>query len=152
MKGNNRHVLSAAWAPKTHSLARYSSTSPTNSSLSTKDKLKRAVKDYGATVVVFHVAISITSLSICYAAVARFACLKLAYHLQRAACLTCLFSQRFRCSRAVDENRSFQRDAGIETDGRSVNFSGSLRRSQIIRSHTYEHHSRLGAIYRSLFA
>lgn len=38
---------------------------------STKDKLKRAVRDYGATVIVFHVSISITSLGICYAAVAR---------------------------------------------------------------------------------
>jgi len=37
---------------------------------STKDKLKRAVRDYGATVIVFHVSISITSLGICYAAVA----------------------------------------------------------------------------------
>jgi len=40
-------------------------------------KLKRAVKDYGATVIVFHVTISIASLSICYAAVARFACVEL---------------------------------------------------------------------------
>lgn len=77
-KGNSWHVLSAACVSRNHSLARYNSSTATNkptTTLSTKDKLKRAVKDYGATVIVFHVAISITSLSICYAAVARFACL-----------------------------------------------------------------------------
>ncbi|CAF4760221.1 unnamed protein product [Pieris macdunnoughi] len=34
--------------------------------LSAKDKLKKAVKDYGATVIVFHVSISLMSLGICY--------------------------------------------------------------------------------------
>lgn len=47
------------------------STRSDSSNESTKDKLKRAVRDYGATVIVFHVSISITSLGICYAAVAR---------------------------------------------------------------------------------
>lgn len=43
---------------------------PPPTSESAAVKLKRAVKDYGATVIVFHVTISIASLSICYAAVA----------------------------------------------------------------------------------
>lgn len=51
----------------------YSSSSTNAPAESTKNKLKRAVKDYGATVIVFHVTISIASLSISYAAVARFA-------------------------------------------------------------------------------
>lgn len=40
-------------------------------SLSKKDRLKKAVKDYGSTVVVFHVAISLTSLGCFYLAVSR---------------------------------------------------------------------------------
>lgn len=39
--------------------------------LSNKDKLKKAVKDYGATVVVFHVGMSLISLGACYVAVSR---------------------------------------------------------------------------------
>ena len=50
---------------------------PPPTSESAAVKLKRAVKDYGATVIVFHVTISIASLSICYAAVARCACVAL---------------------------------------------------------------------------
>ncbi|XP_050675977.1 protein FAM210B, mitochondrial-like isoform X2 [Leptidea sinapis] len=34
--------------------------------ISTKEKLKKAVKEYGSTVIVFHVSISIMSLGICY--------------------------------------------------------------------------------------
>jgi len=49
----------------------YSSSTNNVPAVSTKDKLKRAVKDYGATVIVFHVTISIASLSLSYAAVAR---------------------------------------------------------------------------------
>lgn len=39
--------------------------------LTSRQKLKRAVKDYGATVIVFHVAISLASLGICYLLVSR---------------------------------------------------------------------------------
>lgn len=49
----------------------YSSSTNNVPAESTKAKLKRAVKDYGATVIVFHVTISIASLSLSYAAVAR---------------------------------------------------------------------------------
>ena len=47
--------------------------SATNSQvkLSQKDRLKRAVKEYGATVVVFHVSISLMSLGTAYLAVSR---------------------------------------------------------------------------------
>ncbi|OWR44928.1 hypothetical protein KGM_214210 [Danaus plexippus plexippus] len=38
----------------------------TDSSLSAKDKLKRAVKEYGSTVIIFHVTISLLSLGGCY--------------------------------------------------------------------------------------
>lgn len=63
-----QHGLHNAWIPNTSSVRYYSDAKVPES---TKSKLKRAVKDYGATVIVFHVLISITSLSICYAAVAR---------------------------------------------------------------------------------
>ena len=69
--GNSRylqHGLHNAWIPNQSSVRYYSDAKVPES---TKSKLKRAVKDYGATVIVFHVLISITSLSICYAAVAR---------------------------------------------------------------------------------
>lgn len=39
--------------------------------LSGKEKLKRAVKDYGVTVIVFHVSMSLASLGFCYQMVAR---------------------------------------------------------------------------------
>ncbi|CAG4968078.1 unnamed protein product [Colias eurytheme] len=42
------------------------STDTANNPMSAKEKLKKAVKDYGATVIVFHVSISIMSLGICY--------------------------------------------------------------------------------------
>ncbi|XP_022195376.2 protein FAM210B, mitochondrial [Nilaparvata lugens] len=45
------------------------STEAAEPQLSNKDKLKRAVKEYGATVIVFHVSISLMSLGICYLAV-----------------------------------------------------------------------------------
>lgn len=49
-----------------------SSTQDTNSvKLSQAQRLKRAVKEYGATVVVFHVSISLMSLGACYLAVSR---------------------------------------------------------------------------------
>jgi len=60
----------------TISSMRYYSTAKPDSTAtkeSTTERLKRAVRDYGATVIVFHVSISITSLGICYAAVARLA-------------------------------------------------------------------------------
>lgn len=41
-------------------------------SLSRKDKLKKAVKEYGATVIIFHVGISLISLGGCYMAVSRY--------------------------------------------------------------------------------
>lgn len=74
MRGNcwfGQHGLNSAWIPNQNSVRYYSDTKVTET---TKSKLKRAVKDYGATVIVFHVLISITSLGICYTAVARFAC------------------------------------------------------------------------------
>lgn len=40
--------------------------------LSAKEKLKKAVKDYGATVIVFHVTISLLSLGGCYVLVSRY--------------------------------------------------------------------------------
>lgn len=63
-----QHGLHNAWIPNQSSVRYYSDAKAPES---TKTKLKRAVKDYGATVIVFHVLISVTSLSICYAAVAR---------------------------------------------------------------------------------
>jgi hypothetical protein len=42
-----------------------------NKELSSKDKLKRAVKEYGSTVIVFHVGISLISLGISYTLVSR---------------------------------------------------------------------------------
>lgn len=39
--------------------------------LSTKDKLKRAVKDYGATVMIFHISISLASLGFSYLVISR---------------------------------------------------------------------------------
>ncbi|KAK4011495.1 hypothetical protein OUZ56_020613 [Daphnia magna] len=62
-----QHGLHNAWIPNQSSVRYYSDAKAPES---TKTKLKRAVKDYGATVIVFHVLISVTSLSICYAAVA----------------------------------------------------------------------------------
>lgn len=54
-----------------------SNTDPTSNAqsaapLSAKEKLKKAVKDYGITVVVFHVAISLASLGFFYQVVARY--------------------------------------------------------------------------------
>ncbi|CAL8096178.1 unnamed protein product [Orchesella dallaii] len=43
-----------------------SSTTPSQEGLSTKEKLKRAVRDYGATVIVFHVTMSLMSLGFFY--------------------------------------------------------------------------------------
>lgn len=40
-------------------------------SLSRKEKLKKAVKEYGSTVIIFHVTISLMSLGTCYAVVSR---------------------------------------------------------------------------------
>lgn len=37
-----------------------------------KEKLKQAVSQYGATVIVFHVGISLTSLGICYLLVSKY--------------------------------------------------------------------------------
>lgn len=39
--------------------------------LTNAEKLKKAVKDYGSTVIVFHVGISLISLGACYVAVSR---------------------------------------------------------------------------------
>lgn len=49
-----------------------SSSSAQPSQLSNKDKLKRAVKEYGATVIIFHITISLFSLGIAYLAVTRY--------------------------------------------------------------------------------
>lgn len=40
--------------------------------LSTKEKFKKAVKEYGSTVIVFHVAISMVSLGSCYLLMSRY--------------------------------------------------------------------------------
>lgn len=40
--------------------------------LTTKEKLKKAVKEYGSTVIVFHVSISILSLGSCYLLMSRY--------------------------------------------------------------------------------
>lgn len=40
--------------------------------MSAKEKLKKAVKDYGSTVIVFHVTISLLSLGGCYILVSRY--------------------------------------------------------------------------------
>lgn len=40
--------------------------------MTTKEKLKKAVKEYGATVIVFHVSISLLSLGGCYLLVSRY--------------------------------------------------------------------------------
>lgn len=45
--------------------------------LSTKDKLKQAVRDYGATVLVFHVTMSLMSLGFFYVLVSRYAMMRL---------------------------------------------------------------------------
>lgn len=42
-----------------------------NHQLSSKDKLKRAVKDYGATVIVFHITLSLMSLGLSYLTISR---------------------------------------------------------------------------------
>lgn len=44
--------------------------SPTT--MSTKEKMKKAVKEYGSTVVVFHVTISLFSLGACYLLISRY--------------------------------------------------------------------------------
>lgn len=40
---------------------------------SSKDKLKQAIKDYGATVIIFHVALSLMSLGLSYLIISRWA-------------------------------------------------------------------------------
>lgn len=47
------------------------SNSEINKNSSNKEKLKRAVKEYGSTVIVFHITISLASLGACYALVSR---------------------------------------------------------------------------------
>lgn len=44
---------------------------PEETQLSTKEKLKQAVRDYGATVIIFHIAMSLTSLGFFYLLVSR---------------------------------------------------------------------------------
>lgn len=51
--------------------------SDTQVAVSAKDKLKKAVKEYGSTVIVFHVAISLISLGGCYVLVSRYVILML---------------------------------------------------------------------------
>ncbi|GIX72722.1 protein FAM210B, mitochondrial [Caerostris extrusa] len=43
----------------------------TVSKVSQRTRLKQAVRDYGATIIVFHVAISLTSLGLCYVAISN---------------------------------------------------------------------------------
>lgn len=40
--------------------------------MSTKEKMKKAVKEYGSTVIVFHVTISLFSLGACYLLISRY--------------------------------------------------------------------------------
>ena len=58
------------------------------SQLSSKDKLKRAVKEYGLTVVVFHVTISLASLGVFYLIVSRLVIIK---HCNFRSVLPCSF-------------------------------------------------------------
>lgn len=39
--------------------------------LTRKEKLKKAVKEYGSTVIIFHVGISLVSLGVCYSLISR---------------------------------------------------------------------------------
>ena len=57
--------------PSTNESAPGSSNNPNTDGLSRRQKLQKAVKDYGATVIVFHVALSLTSLGFFYALVSR---------------------------------------------------------------------------------
>jgi hypothetical protein len=64
------------------------STNPDSSKLSYRDKLKRAVKDYGVTVVIFHIGISLLSLGGFYLAVTRYVLLTFYIFLTERVCLT----------------------------------------------------------------
>lgn len=44
----------------------------TQTVMSAKEKLKKAVKEYGSTVIVFHISISLLSLGACYVLVSRY--------------------------------------------------------------------------------
>lgn len=57
--------------------------------LSRKEKLKTAVKEYGSVVIVFHVGISLVSLGICYLAVTRWCSISLSF-----VCLFCSCSRK----------------------------------------------------------
>lgn len=47
-------------------VVKHMSTSADGPTLSSKEKFKKAVKEYGSTVIVFHVTISLLSLGACY--------------------------------------------------------------------------------------
>lgn len=63
------------------------STNTDSSKLSRRDKLKRAVKDYGVTVVIFHIGISLLSLGGFYLAVTRYVLLTLNFLTERVCVL-----------------------------------------------------------------
>lgn len=51
---------------KTEDTKSFEQVSINDSTLSRKEKLKKAVKEYGSTVIVFHVGMSLISLGTCY--------------------------------------------------------------------------------------
>lgn len=54
-------------------LTRYNSTNNGDGSLTRRQRLKKAVTEYGSTVIVFHVGISLISLGTCYLLISRYA-------------------------------------------------------------------------------
>lgn len=69
-------------------------TNEANLPTSAKDKLKKAVKDYGSTVIVFHVSISLMSLGTCYLLVSRYVFKVKKFFLH----LPCLHNGHYKCN------------------------------------------------------
>lgn len=86
---NKNSLLSAAFLPNNTIVRTFSLTShvrqkdsdklvdpivdnKSNEKISRKEMLKKAVKEYGSTVIIFHVGISLMSLGACYVMVSRF--------------------------------------------------------------------------------
>lgn len=63
------HTLTNRYEPIAIIGSRYESTK--NNQISRKEQLKKAVKEYGSTVIIFHVGISLISLGVCYSLVSR---------------------------------------------------------------------------------
>lgn len=58
------------------------SSNPDEKPLSRVDRLKQTIKEYGSTVIVFHVGISLVSLGTCYVVVSRFVILHVTYYFR----------------------------------------------------------------------